>query len=159
MIVVALLVGISIQFSCFSSISSSSQELPILSFINPFEGLKKVNDYEDYVEHDDEDFVPPIVYVEYKEEKAEVDDFYCYKEEEINNKNDKDHEVLMIYEYDECCGYEEYDDEEISEEDVYSELNDVEFNKRIEEFIDENNKKWREELQNERMNDHLDIYS
>lgn len=107
-----------------------------------------------HLEHKD-DFIPGIVHVEFKEESQKIHDDHDYdykKDVAIVLVNGDDHgekdEIVM-------CGEYAYDDDEdmviIDEEDGYSELDDIDFNKRIEEFIDENNKKWREELQNDRL--------
>lgn len=107
-----------------------------------------------YVHHEHkDDFIPGIVHVEFKEESQKIHDDHDYdykKDVDIVLVNGDDHgeidEIVM-------CGEYAYDDDEdmviIDEEDGYSELDDIDFNKRIEEFIDENNKKWREELQND----------
>lgn len=114
-----------------------------------------------YVHHEHkDDFIPGIVHVEFKEESQKIldDHDYDYKKDvdivlvnDYNNGDDhgeKD-EIVMCDEY----AYDDDDDEDMviidEEEDGYSELDDIDFNKRIEEFIDENNKKWREELQND----------
>ncbi|KAL3517020.1 hypothetical protein ACH5RR_023922 [Cinchona calisaya] len=180
-IVVALLVGKFTQISCFSSSSSSSSsaEVLILSSINdPYDhGLKSTKDDEDYnyeAVYNDE-FMSKIGYFEYNnEEKIEgdyqsYDDYYyCYdqKEEIITTYDDQhihggDHyddqeeqKAEFLISSDQYCKYDHHDEEMINDEEediIYSELNDDDFNKRIEEFIDENNKKWREELKNERL--------
>lgn len=107
-----------------------------------------------YVHHEyKDDFIPGIVHVEFQEEKVEGqkihdDHDYDYKKDvDIVLVNGEIDEIVM-------CGEYAYDDDDedmviIDEEDGYSELDDIDFNKRIEEFIDENNKKWREELQND----------
>lgn len=107
-----------------------------------------------YVHHEHkDDFIPGIVHVEFKEESQKIHDDHDYdykKDVDIVLVNGDDHgetdEIVM-------CGEYAYDDDEdmviIDEEDGYSELDDIDFNKRIEEFIDENNKKRREELQND----------
>lgn len=96
-------------------------------------------------EHKD-DFIPGIVHVEFKEESQKIHDDHDYDYK-------KDVDIVLVNEIVMCDEYAYDDDDEdmviIDEEDGYSELDDIDFNKRIEEFIDENNKKWREELQND----------
>lgn len=80
-------------------------------------------------------------------------DYACKKGVDIvlmNDYNDGDDhgakdEIVMCDEY----AYDDDDEDMVIIEDGYRELDDIDFNKRIEEFIDENNKKWREELQND----------
>lgn len=112
-----------------------------------------------YVHHEHkDDFIPGLVQVEFKEESQKIHDDHDYDYK-------KDVDIVLVNDYNNgddhgekdeiVCGGYAYDDDDdedmvsIDEEDGYSELDDIDFNKRIEEFIDENNKKWREELQND----------
>ncbi|KAA8515943.1 hypothetical protein F0562_019122 [Nyssa sinensis] len=103
-------------------------------------GEEKAKDHEDY-DDKSEDFVPRLVFIEYyKEEKA--------KDEHDDDNNDEDSDGFHGYD-----GYDEDNDDEGNSSDVsYNEdEEDDDLDRRIEEFIAKNYKKWSEELPNDKL--------
>ncbi|CAI9103767.1 OLC1v1002313C1 [Oldenlandia corymbosa var. corymbosa] len=122
----------------------------------PYYGYGDFYDHDYHQEGYNEEFVPKIVHVEYYKKgliegvegrsRGVFLDDGCKKKDDHGAKDE-----FLIGEFEEYWNYE-YDGEEEEEEEYggYEDLDDIDdFNKRIEQFIDENTKKWREELQSD----------
>ncbi|KAL7203673.1 hypothetical protein ACSBR2_016855 [Camellia fascicularis] len=121
-----------------SSKTSSEDHFDSFSYLPPL--VCEVESQSDKAKGDDyndanDEFVPRLVYVEYKQGKEFL--LECFEDEDDSHG---------------CDGHEEdNDDEGGDDDDVSSEDSENEDLKRkVEEFIAKNNKKWREELVNDK---------